>query len=74
MDNNWIKVEDRLPDNACEVLIGGPCCDICYNIDIGFWDQDEWCLYRGGELKFSVTHWMPLPSPPISNTIDNDKE
>ena len=65
MDNDWINCVDRLPDNVFEVIIGGECCEACYNIDIGFCEDGEWYLQGGrGMPSFLVTHWMPLPKPP----------
>lgn len=55
-----------MPDNPQDVIMGGACCEICYNIDIGHYEpQDQtWYLKGGDELKWGITHWMPLPEPP----------
>ena len=70
--SGWVKVEDRLPENAGWVndtvmfwskkhghaLIG------CYDFEFDDWTQQPWT--EGAEkLKSSdVTHWRPLPAPP----------
>ena len=49
----WISVEDRLPDVGKFVLIynkiNGVCLDYNDGVTFGYYD---------------VTHWMPLPKPP----------
>lgn len=75
----WISVDDRLPDNDDEVLIY-PTIDIGIDIIHGFYGA----LKRGEEKRFlykyyipdwgleyynhNVTHWMPLPPPPLPKT------
>lgn len=67
----WISVEDLLPANPNEVIMGGECCEVCYNIDIGYYDSGEWILKGGESPKWKITHWMPLPEPP---TDENSAE
>lgn len=69
MENNWIKVEDRLPNNKQNILA------------IIFKDNKFYvpftCEYVDGKFKSEnddelgildytnvVTHWMELPQPP----------
>jgi hypothetical protein len=76
--SGWISVEDRMPEPETECLVYGetkwstePC--VCVDtwtmqreaplsfssatIEIGYgWDEHEY---------EEVTHWMPLPAPPI---------
>ena len=59
LENPWVSVEDRMPDEGVNVLTYGarPDYDVIYinrRIDE---KQCEW-LYDG------VTHWMPLPDYP----------
>lgn len=56
--DNWIKVEDRLPDNMQDVLMY----DKNRGRIIGFYSGGQW----GDDLRnyHQVTHWMPLPDPP----------
>lgn len=60
---DWIKVEDRLPEDEHILIYDGE------NISIGFFDglhfrdymnQDDMSVYS----NLNVTHWMPLPEPP----------
>lgn len=60
---NWIKVEDRLPDNTDYVLVYSP----EHHLDIviaDWWDKcPEWWDQGNVTIK-GVTHWMPLPPKP----------
>ncbi len=62
---DWVSVKDRLPESGEAVLTCNQ--DDC---DIGFLsstnnDGPDWQnLYF---FHISVTHWMPLPSPPERN-------
>ena len=53
----WIPVEERLPDNAKEVIV---------ILDNGYitvsWRSCDNSWYISDTRK--VTHWMPLPEPP----------
>lgn len=62
MNDNWISVKDRLP-----VEMGN------YRVrysngneenDIGFCQEKG--FYYGTDRLDHVTHWMPLPSPPVT--------
>ena len=66
----WISVEDRLPDEAGQYLVAFHPChyDMVY-ADKTFVGMDS---FRGktswAQRKYQrVTHWMPLPQPPIGN-------
>ena len=61
--SKWISVKDKLPDNKTNVL--------CYSV----WRDDKRLAHitvrRFAKHKFvdssmRVTHWMPLPKPPIA--------
>ena len=63
----WISVEDRLPINSNEnedVLIYDGCI-----IFIGYYRIETDCWYFMGENGYTeycdVTHWMPMPDPPV---------
>ncbi len=69
--NEWISVEERLPDEGVRVLVcniyGGSLPnqgDTGYVVDHGVMEDGEWCIQD--DLFFHVTHWMPLPEPPVS--------
>jgi hypothetical protein len=61
----WIRVEDRLPDES----IGRVWCYIEEQTDLGLSHYQWNCSYNpndGGFDRFGVTHWQPLPEPPIT--------
>lgn len=74
----WIPVEERLPEPFVSVLVHMPIEEPMPTVREGFLSQaGEWyCgLYRRD--TGIVTHWMPLPQPPIeeqnrSREGDND--
>lgn len=70
--NNWISVEDRLPEEKVNVLVAG----YAYNKPGGEYWQSIGARYDGRWVedaedvgyweKHPVTHWQPLPEPPNS--------
>lgn len=69
----WISVEERLPDNyrcvlvACEGLtIGGYAQMVIGSYGGGFWSllDADGTAYLTKYMRCVVTHWMPLPEPP----------
>lgn len=66
--NEWISVEDRLPENMDTVLA------LCKDggMFVGrymSWGQWEiWTAMKSTRIvRRTVTHWMPLPAPPTEN-------
>lgn len=68
LKNNWISVEDRLPEQNQSALVFIPKYDAPSNVDYTqfdagskyyYWDRDTY-----GYEKHEVTHWQPLPTPP----------
>ena len=61
--NQWIDVEDKLPDKDDNYLVyqrqGNIYIAYCYNGSFSF--------NRG---PYTVTHWMPLPEPPNGGAHD----
>lgn len=68
MEDNWIKVEDKLPEEFTHVLVWAN-----ISIDAGyayyaignwlyFTNQENFWLSKQPHIK--VTHWQPLPNPP----------
>lgn len=67
--NNWLKVEDRVPNNDHIVL--------CFNEQwgkfIGWYGVGhDGCWHEYGEfdeIEIKPTHWMPLPEDPVVRRI-----
>lgn len=55
--NEWVSVEERLPDKPCRVLVRVTGLDIL-DIDTDRLVNGRWIRWPG-----YVTHWMPLPAP-----------
>ena len=56
----WISVEDELPEDQEEVLVCTRSKNGIRNIDKGYMAIDHF-IHRG---RAEVTHWMPLPHLP----------
>ena len=70
MNQNWISVEDRLPENEDDVLVvvSGKYGNITFETALelaSYTKGDGWILeiYPEGENP-KVTHWQYLPQPP----------
>ena len=64
----WISVEDELPEACVAVLTttqNGTQRVGCY--EDGWWLANSPDLVRMG----SITHWMPLPQPPVLSNSEN---
>lgn len=70
MENNWISVKDRLPDNLQSVLVtdgrvihAGAYYEgsdkFCLNDGVQFVPDGTYC-----DLEDHYSHWQPLPEPP----------
>lgn len=63
--NEWISVEDRMPERCTNVLIHviNPSeilvAYLSYSGDFCY-DRDD----EGEEISTKATHWQPLPEPP----------
>lgn len=61
--NNWISVQDRLPEDFRLVLVCRKTLKGRRIVDTGSKGVcGSWWVH--GERKNSVTHWMPMPDPP----------
>ncbi len=60
--DEWISVEDRLPDSGQCVLL------YSYSGDVseGAWlsEKKHFAQWRWNAVLLNVSHWRPLPSPP----------
>lgn len=65
----WISVKDRLPETDKMVLVvcNSAYCEKPYSTVGNYtcWTSKKW-LTKSGAIDTSVTHWMPLPQPPIN--------
>ena len=55
----WIRVEDRLPEGFCPVIV----CRKDGKVEAGQKDVGDWWRVYGTRIK-TVSYWMPLPEPP----------
>ena len=57
----WVAVGERMPPTGVTVLAWGGC---------AMFDGIDWRSMTGSsafrKIEWTVTHWMPLPSPPES--------
>lgn len=62
---NWIPVSEHLPDDDTIVLVHVP--GASEPVWIGFYvsEYDDWVWAEGATIVEEVTHWMPLPEPPV---------
>ena len=60
MKDDWIRVEDRLPEDDRHVLCAVLNKRGMYNIVKGYYADGVWVC----GMNSNVTHWMPLPEPP----------
>ena len=66
--NEWVSVEERLPEHLKDVLA-------LYGngrIDIDWVDSSG--NFKFGSLFDGVTHWMPLPAPPYRRPPEGEKD
>lgn len=74
MSNQWISVDDRLPEYQKTLSEKDKCLVLtkCGKVWMGFYNTnikpDDWYLYgwatNDGWHPFDITHWMPLPQLP----------
>lgn len=64
--NEWISVEDRLPEGHMQVLMWSAKWGIA---EAGSYYNSRFWVYNelgDGYVGDRITHWMPLPAPPDS--------
>ncbi|QDP46041.1 MAG: hypothetical protein Unbinned4052contig1001_41 [Prokaryotic dsDNA virus sp.] len=72
MDNEWISVEERLPEHGEWYLVAAPSPLGDRVTTMAFLDATEggeppvWLAHNdtGSDEWDDITHWMPLPAPP----------
>jgi len=62
----WIKVEDRLPDNDNWVIIStkDEVSSAYFSLNGGWFKFIAGSKYPISIMNSSVTHWQPMPEPP----------
>ena len=59
MNDGWIPVEERLPENNRSVLM----CGDTGCIDVGWWNGKRWKTGFSHADNFEAVAWRPLPEP-----------
>lgn len=73
----WISVEDELPKNRESILFtdGGCVCSGRYYGGRYYGDKGDWVDFcEVSTLIENVTHWMPLPTPPVVSKMERTKQ
>lgn len=65
--SEWISVKDRLPEAFRPVIVCREKGKGEYVVEQGCKDVKDWWKVYGTRTK-KVTHWMPLPEPPMEET------
>lgn len=65
--SDWISIEDRLPEKDCLYIV---CQTICMwqNVFGACWKGGKWVSVVTSNQLEHITHWMPLPEPPIEKS------
>lgn len=76
----WVSVRERLPEIMATVIVTGR---MKYDwekgyirfVDVAQHNGDgDYCFFNDwyeGQDVFEVTHWMPLPDPPVEEVTDH---
>jgi len=64
VDNKWISVKDKLPENNQTVLVWFCCLYAEYRICFYFKNSFYHNSISDKNLSKYITYWMPLPEPP----------
>lgn len=62
--SEWISVKDRLPEKETDVFVAGLHCNSWIYSVAGLFGDEFLSMETEDEMRFTVTHWMPLPEPP----------
>jgi hypothetical protein len=74
--SKWISCEEKLPDDLVEVLYFAITNEGTREIMTGHRNNGNWthcCLFYSTRILIDckVTHWQPLPEPPIDKDGNN---
>lgn len=65
MSREWVRVEDRLPEEAGEYLVSVKYFTRMDAEIATYWKEDDmWVFEKQKICNYKITHWMPLPTPP----------
>ncbi|EON5711908.1 TPA: DUF551 domain-containing protein [Escherichia coli] len=67
IQDGWISCSEQMPDDGQHVII---LCDGAFVLYAQYRDGEFFDIVRNGDEFFetqsrNVTHWMPLPEPPL---------
>ena len=63
--DSWISVNEQMPSEETMVLVSN---SKSKEVTIAYYVGECWLNERHYELNAIVTHWQPLPEPPIKET------
>ena len=69
-EDKWISVEDELPESKYKSVDVLGCSLMSNTVAVMYYDSKKniWIRkYDGTAILWKVTHWQPLPKPPITN-------
>lgn len=72
--NEWISVEERLPEGHMQVLMWSARWKIA---EAGSYYNKHFWVYTeigDGYIADNITHWMPLPAPPDSRPPEGEED
>lgn len=75
----WIKCSDKMPENLSLVLVHEDGAIRCMLWEHGSWESTSIAKNMWGDTVpgvrvrdtgvYQPTHWMPLPDPPVSESV-----
>lgn len=61
IQDGWVACSERMPEGMQTVITSNG-----FDIGQGWWDGEGWNSFDSHDVApGDVTHWMPLPSPPL---------
>lgn len=68
--SKWIKCSERLPDNFNDVIVAGKSLEGEMISGFGYYLEFSECWVSNETYldEATITHWMPLPEPPVEES------